>query len=123
MAEYVALAGARGSSREDALDFIEQVLDDDEIELIWVDEDLHRKAVQLLVSRHDKTYSLCDAVAFVIMRDLDIARALTTDRHFLNRKVLSGCSNPNSDTKMTSMGFIEMIDCDGFEAVERENSF
>ncbi|MGI8410334.1 MAG: type II toxin-antitoxin system VapC family toxin [Pyrinomonadaceae bacterium] len=82
LAEYVALADARGSSRDDAIDFSERVLDDDEIQLIWVDEDLHRQAVQLLVERHDKTYSLCDAVAFVIMRNLDIAEALTTDRHF-----------------------------------------
>jgi predicted nucleic acid-binding protein len=82
LAEYIALADARGSSREDAIDFSERVLDDNEIELIWVDENLHRHACQLLVERQDKTYSLCDAVAFVIMRDLDIAEALTTDRHF-----------------------------------------
>ena len=82
LAEYVALADARGSSREDAIEFSERILDDDEVELIWVDETLHRRAVELLRERQDKTYSLCDAVAFVIMRDLDIAEALTTDKHF-----------------------------------------
>ena len=82
LAEYVALADARGSSREDALEFSERILDDDEVELIWVDESLHRRAVELLRERQDKTYSLCDAVAFILMRDLDIAEALTTDKHF-----------------------------------------
>ncbi len=82
LAEYVALADARGSSRADAIEFSERVLDDGEIELVWVDEVLHRRAVDLLRDRQDKAYSLCDAVAFIVMRDLDIADALTTDRHF-----------------------------------------
>lgn len=82
LAEYVALANARGLSRSDAIDFSERVLDDKEIDLIWVNEDLHREAVKLLIERYDKTYSLCDAVAFVLMRNLNIDRALTTDRHF-----------------------------------------
>jgi predicted nucleic acid-binding protein len=43
---------------------------------------LHRQAVQLLVDRDDKTYSLCDAVSFIVMRDFGITDALTTDRHF-----------------------------------------
>ncbi|MBP9665269.1 MAG: type II toxin-antitoxin system VapC family toxin [Pyrinomonadaceae bacterium] len=82
LAEYVALSDARGSSRKDAIDFSLRVLDDGEIDLIWVDEALHRKAVQLLIERDDKTYSLCDSVAFVIMREQGITDALTTDKHF-----------------------------------------
>jgi uncharacterized protein len=38
--------------------------------------------MQLLVARQDKTYSLCDAVSFVLMRQRSITEALTTDRHF-----------------------------------------
>ena len=30
----------------------------------------------------DKTYSLCDAVSFLLMRERGITEALTTDRHF-----------------------------------------
>ena len=64
LAEYIALADARGSSRKDAIDFSQRVLDDDEIDLIWVDEKLHRQAVRLPADRNDKTYSLCDSVSF-----------------------------------------------------------
>lgn len=47
-----------------------------------MDEALHRSALALLQSRPDKTYSLCDAVSFVLMRHYNITEALTTDRHF-----------------------------------------
>ena len=33
-------------------------------------------------SASDKTYSLCDAVSFVLMRGRGMTDALTTDRHF-----------------------------------------
>ncbi len=82
LAEYVALADKHGASRLDAIDFSQRVLDDDEIELIWVDVNLHRQALGLLADRTDKTYSLCDAVSFVVMSNLGIADALTTDKHF-----------------------------------------
>jgi uncharacterized protein len=82
LAEYVALALIRGSSRRHAIEFSRNVLDDDEIEIIWVDEILHRRAVELLQQRPDKKYSLCDAVSFIIMRERGIAEALTTDKHF-----------------------------------------
>ena len=82
LAEYVALADARRSSRQDAIGFSSQVLDDDEIEVVWVDESLHRRAIQLLRERSDKTYSLCDAVSFLIMKQRNLVEALTTDEHF-----------------------------------------
>jgi predicted nucleic acid-binding protein len=82
LAEYVALALIRGSSREKVIAFSESVLSDETIEIVWVDEDLHTKAVELLKNRQDKTYSLCDAVSFVVMRERGITQALTTDGHF-----------------------------------------
>jgi len=42
------------------------LLENPGIEMIWVDEFLHRKAMALLLVRPDKTYSLCDAVSFVL---------------------------------------------------------
>jgi len=36
----------------------------------------------MLLDRLDKTYSLCDAVSFVLMRERELTEALTTDRHF-----------------------------------------
>lgn len=53
-----------------------------DIETVWVDESLHRSALALLSERQDKTYSLCDAVSFVLMRQRGLVDALTTDHHF-----------------------------------------
>ncbi len=58
------------------------MLDNPDIETVWVDEQLHRAAVELLTLRQDKTYSLCDSVSFVLMQQRGITEALTTDRHF-----------------------------------------
>jgi predicted nucleic acid-binding protein len=52
------------------------------VEMVWVNEILHREAMDLLLVRQDKTYSLCDAISFVLMRKKGIREALTTDKHF-----------------------------------------
>jgi uncharacterized protein len=82
LAEYVALAHVRGIPRQEILKFSSLILTDTDIEIIWVDEDLHTKAVELMNQRKDKTYSLCDSVSFVIMRERILNNALTTDKHF-----------------------------------------
>jgi len=82
LTEYVALAHVRGVPRSEIIEFSRRVLQDAEIEIIWVDEALHARAVELLQARQDKTYSLCDAVSFVLMRERGITDALTTDKHF-----------------------------------------
>lgn len=82
LAEFVALAEARGLRREPALQFVAAVMDNPEIEVTWIDEGQHRTALRLLQARLDETYSLCDAVSFLLMRESAITQALTTDRHF-----------------------------------------
>jgi predicted nucleic acid-binding protein len=82
LAELVPLCQMRGLNRAGALAFAADMLDNPEIELVWVDESLHGAALSLLESRLDKTYSLCDAVSFLLMREYGITEALTTDRHF-----------------------------------------
>lgn len=82
LAEYVALAYVRGAPRLEVIKFSAFILNDSNVETIWVDEFLHRRAVELLKQRTDKSYSLCDAVSFVIMREREISQALTTDKHF-----------------------------------------
>lgn len=64
------------------LEFSERLLSDTEVETIWVDEHHHRDALILLNKRLDKSYSLCDAVSFTLMRERQIKNALTTDKHF-----------------------------------------
>lgn len=82
IAEYVALATARRFPRSSALAFVVDLQENPDIETVWVDEALHREAVELLMARQDKTYSLCDAVSFVLMRQRGMTETLTTDRHF-----------------------------------------
>ena len=82
LAEFVALATARRLPRQAVLTFLIDLLKNPDIETIWVDEMLNGNALSLLLERQDKTYSLCDAVSFVLMRQRNINEALTTDRHF-----------------------------------------
>jgi predicted nucleic acid-binding protein len=82
LAELVALAESRRFDRRKALTYVDDLLDDPDIECIWIGESLHNEAMQLLLDRLDKTYSLCDAVSFVLMRQREINDALTTDQHF-----------------------------------------
>ena len=82
LAEYVALAYVRGLPRKSVLDFSKEILRDHSVEIVWVGESLHLKAVDLLAERPDKAYSLCDAVSFLVMRDRGIDSSLTTDKHF-----------------------------------------
>jgi len=82
LAEFVALAHARRLPRMAALTFVSDLVENPDIDTVWVDEALHREAMALLMARPDKTYSLCDAVSFVLMRQQHVTEALTTDRHF-----------------------------------------
>lgn len=82
LAEFVALAQARGAPRLAALNFVNDLLANPAIEIIWTDELWHRTALTFLLARLDKTYSLCDAISFLLMRDRALTNALTTDRHF-----------------------------------------
>ena len=82
LAEFVALATARRLPRLPALTYMTDLLENPDIETVWVDESLQSEAMTLLLSRHDKTYSLCDAVSFILMRQRNLSEALTTDHHF-----------------------------------------
>ena len=82
LSKLVALANARNLPRRAASDYIQDLLNDPMIEILWVDEAFHRAAMDLLSRRLDKDYSLCDAVSFLQMEERGIVEALTTDRHF-----------------------------------------
>ena len=82
LAEFVALAEARDMPRRDSLGFAANVLTDPDVEVVWIDPLLHDEAMRLLTSQLDKTYSLCDAVSMVLMRQRNVIDALTTDYHF-----------------------------------------
>jgi predicted nucleic acid-binding protein len=82
LAEFVPLCLSGGLSRVAALRFCRQILEGADITIIWVNAALHESALALLEGRRDKSYSLCDAVSFVIMRRRNLTEALTADRHF-----------------------------------------
>jgi len=82
LAEFVALAAVRRLPREAALRFIADLQDNPLVEVVYVDEALHRQALALLQQRLDKTWTLCDAVSFLLMQERGITEALTTDVHF-----------------------------------------
>lgn len=82
LAEFVPLCHVRKLNRAGALAFMIDLLDNPYIEVVWVDQLLHRAAMSLLQSQLDKSYSLCDAVSFVLMEQRSITEALTTDHHF-----------------------------------------
>ncbi len=82
LAEFVPLSQIRGHHRKESLSFIADMLLVQRLELVLVDESLHAEAMRLLEERLDKTYSLCDAVSFIAMRERKFLFALTTDKHF-----------------------------------------
>jgi predicted nucleic acid-binding protein len=82
LAEFIALAETRRLPRQGFLASAAEILTDPKIEVVWVDQLLHNEAMDLLRSQLDKTYSLCDAVSFVLMHERNMLDALTTDRHF-----------------------------------------
>lgn len=81
-AELVALLHARGAPRGAALEFVADLQDDAEVEVVWVGELLHRQALNLLRARQDKDWSLCDAVSITLMQQRGLTDVLTTDHHF-----------------------------------------
>ena len=82
LAEFVPLAHVRRMPRRQSLDYLVSLLGHPRVEMTWADGALHQSAMDLLAQRMDKTYSLCDAVSFVLMRRHGVQSALTTDHHF-----------------------------------------
>ncbi len=82
LAELVGLAISRRHSLSKVVPFLKDILNDSDIQTVWVDESITLQSIDLLAERLDKSWSLCDAVSFVIMESLNITEALTTDRHF-----------------------------------------
>lgn len=82
LTEFVPLCRVRGLDVSKALDFVDDLTQNRAIEVVWVTPEIHNQAMELLRARPDKTYSLCDAVSFVLMRLKGVREALTTDKHF-----------------------------------------
>ena len=81
VAEAVNLANARGGSlvARRVLDLIEQTAG---IRLEWIGSARFEQAKAFFRKHADHAYSFTDCTSFVVMRELKVREALTTDRHF-----------------------------------------
>ncbi len=82
LVEFVALAHARKYPRHIALSFVADIATHPDIDVVWVDEQRHAAGLTMLKVQLDKSYSLCDAISFLLMTERAVREALTTDRHF-----------------------------------------
>jgi hypothetical protein len=55
LAELVALALVRRLRRDTLISYILELLANNHVEMVWVDETLHRQAIDFLLARLDKT--------------------------------------------------------------------
>ena len=68
--------------RSAAVSTIEDLQNDPDIEVVSVSSELFDRATRLYSSRMDKEWGLTDCISFVVMQDMGITDALTTDYHF-----------------------------------------
>jgi uncharacterized protein len=68
--------------RADAAVLMRSLLSDATVRVVAADAELMHKALTLFEQRPDKEWSLCDCTSFVVMQDLGISHALSTDHHF-----------------------------------------
>ncbi len=83
ISELVALLTTRAHTpRPRLIQSIELLKKNPFLRIIHVDQATDAVAWDLLRTRLDKEWSLVDATSFVVMRQLAVTEALTTDHHF-----------------------------------------
>lgn len=60
----------------------EKIKTSDWVQVVHITPELDEKAWQLLKNRADKQWSLVDCSSFVLMKELNIQEAFTSDHHF-----------------------------------------
>jgi uncharacterized protein len=68
--------------RQAAVDLLESLEEDPDVEIIPMTEELYERGFQLFKARPDKEWGVIDCISFVIMQDQGITAALTADKHF-----------------------------------------
>lgn len=61
---------------------IEDLRSDPDIEVVSVSLKLFDRAVKLYSSRMAEEWGMTDCISFIVMQDMEIIDALTTDDHF-----------------------------------------
>lgn len=78
----LADALAESGSRRLVAPFIRELSRDPRIKIVPASEELFQHGLRLYEERQDKGWTLTDCTSFVVMRDENIADALTGDHHF-----------------------------------------
>lgn len=78
---YALLLVRSHTGRQNALRFLD-MLTEDAYRIERVRRTDEAAAVALVRAHEDKTYSLCDALSFVVMERLGLTEAIAFDRHF-----------------------------------------
>ena len=65
-----------------AIQLLESLETDRNVEIVSLTNDLYRQAFNLFRQRQDKEWGLVDCISFVVMQERGITDALTADAHF-----------------------------------------
>lgn len=68
--------------REQAFRFIQILRETEHTEIISIDSEIFEKGLKLFGKYKDKEWRLVDCSSFVVMREMGLSHALTSDRHF-----------------------------------------
>jgi uncharacterized protein len=68
--------------RADSAVLMRSLLTDPSVQVLPSDAVRMHKALTLFEQRPDKEWSLCDCTSFVVMQEMGITHALSTDHHF-----------------------------------------
>ena len=80
---YALLLNRTGEGRDKAIRFLDDLeLESPELRVERVSEEDEEKAVALVRAHKGKTYSLCDALSFVVCERLGIGEAIACDDDF-----------------------------------------
>jgi uncharacterized protein len=65
-----------------AIQLLESLETDRNVEIVLLTNDLYRQAFNLFKQRQDKEWGLVDCISFIVMQERGITNALTADAHF-----------------------------------------
>ena len=86
LTDWVVAETGNGLARTSArMKFVESVASfqrTSRFRITTISPELRERALKLYAERSDKTWGLVDCASFIIMSDLGITDAFTTDRHF-----------------------------------------
>ncbi len=73
---------AKQRHRQAAVELLDALEHDPNVEIIPLSEELYGRAYRLFRERPDKEWGITDCISFVVMQEHGLTVALTTDEHF-----------------------------------------